>query len=274
MFKRWILLLALCVSWNVASANEGVFYLCNVCDTPAKFQQVAESNALSLRNGEYDVVILNDLTNVMYDGYLWIEQEPGSPKTAVATIAPSTTELKDALNDFKAFYAEAAAENLSVIMPPSTWGQDGGGGSFSLHERWSVGAQIVNHPSYLSKVGKHFPMPGDSLVKLLYKGYFLNVKGEFPRVVVIFGNGDVALFDVTHPFEGAALAIQYVEGSARDRFGNVLSDGSGKVTGGSYVRAGGNGGIRIHNPGPGSDYVWLICSRVGGGPWTCIIEND
>lgn len=272
--KKWFCAMLLFVGFD-ASANEGLFYICNWCESRSDFVAAAESRGRSLpvsQEAEYDVIVANDVDGVLFKGTMLVENW-GGPINATAVLFQASSDLHLAYQDFKSFHAAAATGEVVVTMPPDTWPPGNGGGSFVGAERWVVGGEVVNHPLYLDLVGEHFPVPGNSLMKILFKGVSLIINGEYPVVIVVFGNGDVAKYKITAPYESGALAIEYVEGSARDKDGKVLPDGSGTSTGGSYVEpyyGSGGTGLRIYT----EDSVWVICSRVGSGPWTCYIQED
>lgn len=274
MIRGCIAAFAFLMSFNAAANEKTAFYQCNWCTTRSDFIYVAESNGKSLpviNEAEYTIVVANDVDEVLYTGILLVANWNGTTHTN-AFLGLASPELHAAYTDFKRFKALSDDRKLVVVMPPSTWWSDGGGLSFKYRNRERAGLAIFNSDGYEDYVGEHFVSPQDNLIQIIWKGYFTNVMHDFPEVIVLYKNGDVAKFSITAPSEAPFGAFEYVEGSARDRLGNPLPDGSGTVTGGSYVGPMPNGGVKIR---PGNDEdVWLVCSRVGGGPWSCYIQEE
>ena len=187
-------------------------------------------------------------------------------------MSPASPEVHAAYADFKVFKQMSDEGRLIVEMPPETWTPETGGMSFNLRSTEWIARAITQDPDYAEYVGEHFLGPDSGplgLLGFLFEGVFFGV--EAPQVIVVFQNGDVAIYEIRRPHSPSGLDTSYVEGTARDSNGNPISDGSGTVTGDSYV-APWIDGIKIW---PGDDsYVWVICWRTGSGPWTCYIPED
>lgn len=276
MIKGWFAAIALLLSFNAsATETESVFYLCNWCETRNDFINVAESNGRSLpviNEAEYDVIVANDVENVLYKGRLLVENWNGTIHTT-AFLQLASTDLHAAYVDFKAFSTLSEDRKLVVKTPPSTWYPAGGGSSFLYSNLEGVAEALTSDPLHADYINEHFIGVDNFFIKsleLLFKGIFTKTGREFPEFIVIFENGDVATYKILKPYSN--IDIVYVEGSARDRFGTPIADGSGITTGGGYVGPSVHGGVRIRPGNEGSD--WLVCARVGSGPWTCYVEED
>jgi len=91
---------------------------------------------------------------------------------------------------------------------------------------------------------------------------------------VIFKNGDVATYQINILDPNAT---RYVNGTAKDRFGNALPDppagiGGGGAGGASVTNHGGTDATG-YGMGSGSSEVWLVCSFIGGVLQSCYVTT-
>lgn len=235
---------------------------CDTCSTYQDYSNRAKQWGQSQAAGYYDVFVLNNATNQIYMGDVYVELEPHNMKIVSAGLSPAPAEAKEFLIDFKAYVAEAG-EQLVVVMPPSTFGI--GGENFKNSNPETIGLALNQDPLYAEFVKENFYSDGN-LAKIVWDGLVMLVTQAYPQMVAIFENGDVAIYDVKDP-RGGAVCCQYVEGTARDKNGNFI--GSGSPSGGSYVGPLPGGGFKVtwHE-------VIVSCGRVGSGPWHCEIVSE
>jgi len=155
----------------------------------------------------------------------------------------SSTDLQ---SDAFASYANAAGEMEQISM--RIWEEE----------------DMVN-PGFSKKM-----LSATSGLVLALKSYF----GHGILVSIVFGNGDVATFQI-NPL--APDACTYVTGSAKNRYGQSLPDTTPSVGGGGSggVTVGGSGGL---DPNSGSYSVggetWLVCTYTGGTLTGCYTTHN
>lgn len=242
-----------------ASAQVAAF--CDTCNLDSEYRNAAKSIATGQPVGEQMYFLMNSQTGQARKVTVFKEPEAGG-YIYYAVVAP-------AASDELQFYAgamQAFSESSYVVpMPPQSEGI--GGSSFSQQTREAVGAQIIRQPWMPATLANKA-----SLTQVIWYAFTQRFRGV-PIAIVVFLNGDVAMYSVVNPQGGAAACCEYIAGSARDRNGVFISDtgfgGSGTSSGGSYVNAGQAGNVIIR-----SSSGFVSCGRQGNGPWICSIITE
>lgn len=259
---KFYLAVALMIVAVAPVAAQNYSQVCNTCSNEQDYTLFAEQWGQTRPAGYYELVILNDTTNQVWHSSVNVEWMSATNKMVHAFSYRGGQEAEAAFVDFKTFF-QLASSGIHVMMPEDSAGI--GGDSFNLSTNEAVGNALNLSPEYLEFVKDNFY--GDTnVISAIWNGVVMLMSGDYPQIIVIYLNGDVAIFEVRDP-RGGSLCCTYLSGTARDSNGDIL-DSSGGGTGGSYVTPV-PGGFRV----TWSD-VYIVCSRVGDGPWTCKVQDD
>lgn len=259
---KFYLAVALMIVAAAPVAAQNYSQVCNTCLNEQDYTLFAEQWGQTRPAGYYELVILNDTTNQVWHSSVNVEWMSATNKMVHAFSYRGDQQSELAFVDFKTFF-QLASDGIHVMMPDDTAGI--GGDSFRLSTNEAVGYAVNLSPEFAEFVKDNFY--GDSnIMHAIWNGVAMLMSGDVPQLVIIYLNGDVAVFEVRDP-RGGPLCCTYVAGTARDSNGDIL-DSSGGGTGGSYVTPV-PGGFRIT-----WNDIYVVCSRVGDGPWTCKVQDE
>jgi hypothetical protein len=184
--------------------------------------------------GSYEYYVFNKNTGKVYDVLVDVEGDVLSGGQHVRSIAGSV--LTDAVTQSAFVYWQAKFEDLSFYLEAPD--HDGYGiTSFVEMEQASVCLSFAGSQDFGQMAAKARSAGVFSMAFSLFKTWI----GAGPKAAFVFGNGDVATFELNLLTPGST-GCKYQKGSARNALGEFIPDqhagGNNHSNGSDYVQAG------------------------------------
>lgn len=241
---------------RTAEATPSRLVICGYCTTQDQFNQLAYSANPSDTNGDYEYLISNPNTGVIYDVSVFIYRQANAFSVLSSNLA--TPDVQDAYNFWVAYFPVLQASNAQspakfhVVGNADNYGQ----GGFLQSDQGSVCSTISATPQFLA-MGNKLRSGG---AYTWMKNLFQQLTGTGPQAVFVFPNSDVATYYV-YPDLPGVTGCNYVKGTARTSSGTFINDrgmgGNGVSNGSNYVRP-----VDLTDFGVGLDGYTLTCAFV------------